>query len=268
MWRGNVAPGPPGSARAGFGTRSGWSGALLGVPALQSGPRLARVASRGSSLAGRCRLPPAPLFCQRHLFWKHHPVRTTPVERDRCHFVACRHRGHTSRARRQPEEVLPGRAQATTIVLEVRCSTGPVLEDSVVEEARSETNVPAEYSPTGEASRVPASHVDPRRSTRAARPPAQGSAPPVGLIWRVRDGAAVRRVAPGRVPGPTGSGDGSLPARSHPGGRGRTPESRVRGGSYAWVELYAGTACDASSVRSCVSSSLSQSLSSGPGRIS
>ncbi len=66
----------------------------------------------------------------------------------------------------------------------------PVLEGSVVEEARSETNVPAEYSPTGEASRVPASHVDPRRSTCSALPPAQGSAPPVGLIWRVRDGAA------------------------------------------------------------------------------
>jgi ribonuclease P protein component len=60
----------------------------------------------------------------------------------------------------------------------------------VVEEARSETNVPAEYSPTGEASRVPASHVDPRRAKRPARPAAQGSAPPVGLIWRVRDGAA------------------------------------------------------------------------------
>lgn len=67
---------------------------------------------------------------------------------------------------------------------------GSGLEGSVVEEARSETNVPAEYSPPGEASRVSASHVDPRRSSRSACSPAQGSASPIGLIWRVRDGAA------------------------------------------------------------------------------
>jgi ribonuclease P protein component len=57
----------------------------------------------------------------------------------------------------------------------------------VVEEARSEANVPTEQAPSVEAARLPASDVDPRRPPGAAEPPAEGSTPPVGVIWRVRD---------------------------------------------------------------------------------
>lgn len=57
----------------------------------------------------------------------------------------------------------------------------------MVEEARSETNVSAQQSTTGQAARLPPSDVDPRRSSGVAQPPAEGTASPVGLIWRVRD---------------------------------------------------------------------------------
>jgi ribonuclease P protein component len=66
----------------------------------------------------------------------------------------------------------------------------------VVEEARSEANLPAEQSTPGQASRVPASHVDTGRPPRPALPPVEGSPSSVGLIWRVRDRAtfaALRR---------------------------------------------------------------------------
>lgn len=67
---------------------------------------------------------------------------------------------------------------------------GPTRRSPVVEEARSEANVPAEQSPSGEAPRVPASHVDSGRPAGATRPSAEGSTPAVGLIWRVRGRAA------------------------------------------------------------------------------
>ena len=66
----------------------------------------------------------------------------------------------------------------------------------VVEEARSEANVPAEQPTPGQASRVPASHVDTGGPPRPALPPVEGPPSPVGLIWRVRDRAtfaALRR---------------------------------------------------------------------------
>lgn len=65
-----------------------------------------------------------------------------------------------------------------------------VPEDRVPEEARSETNVSAEQSPTGEATRFPPSDVDQGGSARLALPSSQGPPPAVGLIWRVRDRAA------------------------------------------------------------------------------
>jgi ribonuclease P protein component len=67
---------------------------------------------------------------------------------------------------------------------------GRVPEARVPEEARSETNVSAEQSPTGKASRFPTPDVDARRAARVALPPPQGPPPAVGLIWRVRDRAA------------------------------------------------------------------------------
>jgi ribonuclease P protein component len=49
----------------------------------------------------------------------------------------------------------------------------------------SEENLPTEQPPASQATRLPSSHVDTRRSGDNQGPPAQGSPPPVGLIWRV-----------------------------------------------------------------------------------
>jgi ribonuclease P protein component len=54
-------------------------------------------------------------------------------------------------------------------------------------EAMGETHVSAEQPPSGEASRLPTSDVDPRRTGHPGGAPAQGSSAPVGLIWAVRD---------------------------------------------------------------------------------
>lgn len=67
---------------------------------------------------------------------------------------------------------------------------------AMVEEARSEAYVPAEHPSSGQAARVPAPHVDAGGPSGPALPSAQGTSPPVGLIWRVRDRAtftALRR---------------------------------------------------------------------------
>lgn len=72
----------------------------------------------------------------------------------------------------------------------------------MAEEARGEAYVSAERPTTREASRVPASHVRSGRTTGDPVPPAQGSAPPVSLIWRIGDKAtfaAFRRAPRARV---------------------------------------------------------------------
>lgn len=56
----------------------------------------------------------------------------------------------------------------------------------MVEEARSEAHVSAQQPASGQASRVPGAHVDPRRSGGHPEPALQGSAQAVGLIHRVR----------------------------------------------------------------------------------
>ena len=63
-----------------------------------------------------------------------------------------------------------------------RARRGPV-----VEEARSEAYVSAQQPASRQAPRVPSPHVHPRRARRAPVSPGQGSGPPVGLIWRIRD---------------------------------------------------------------------------------
>ena len=57
----------------------------------------------------------------------------------------------------------------------------------MVQEADREADLPAQQPAPRQAARVPAPHVDARRSCRPAEPPAQGSPPAVRLIWRVRD---------------------------------------------------------------------------------
>ncbi len=79
------------------------------------------------------------------------------------------------------------RLPSSRVTCERPAGGGPTRRSPVVEEARSEANVPAEQSPSGEASWVPAPHVDPRWSAGAALPSVEGSTSPVGLIWRVRD---------------------------------------------------------------------------------
>lgn len=64
----------------------------------------------------------------------------------------------------------------------------------MVEEARREANVPAEQPAPQEAARVPPPHVDPRGSRGAAGTAREGSAPPVGVIWRVRDRSTFARL--------------------------------------------------------------------------
>jgi ribonuclease P protein component len=49
----------------------------------------------------------------------------------------------------------------------------------------SEETVSTEQSQAGQAARLPSPHVDPRWSSHPQGPPVEGSAPPVGLIWRV-----------------------------------------------------------------------------------
>lgn len=55
------------------------------------------------------------------------------------------------------------------------------------EEETSEAPLSAEQPKAGKAPRLPAPDVDPRGPGGAARPPAEGAHPPVGLIWRIRD---------------------------------------------------------------------------------
>ena len=55
----------------------------------------------------------------------------------------------------------------------------------MVEEDRREAHVPAQQPTPGQAPRVPAADVDPRRSSGGPEPPAPGPRPPVGLIWRL-----------------------------------------------------------------------------------
>jgi ribonuclease P protein component len=68
--------------------------------------------------------------------------------------------------------------------------TSKTHRKTMVEEARSEAYVPAEHPPPGEAARVPAPDVDTRGPASPAVTSAQGTASPVGLIWRVRDRAS------------------------------------------------------------------------------
>jgi ribonuclease P protein component len=49
----------------------------------------------------------------------------------------------------------------------------------------SEKDLPTEQPPAGQETRVPTPHVDPCRPGHHQVEAAQGSAPPVGLIWRV-----------------------------------------------------------------------------------
>src|SRR5689334_3653677 len=67
-----------------------------------------------------------------------------------------------------------------------------------LQEAMREEDVPAEQPEAQEDPRLSGSYAHSRR-TGADRPPAsQGTQPPVGLIWRVRDRASFRALAAGR----------------------------------------------------------------------
>lgn len=57
----------------------------------------------------------------------------------------------------------------------------------MLEEADIEAHVSAEQPPPGEAPRVPPSHVDASRPAHPPEPSPEGPAPPVGVIWRIRD---------------------------------------------------------------------------------
>ena len=57
----------------------------------------------------------------------------------------------------------------------------------MVEEAPREAHLSAQQSPPRQAPRLPPPHGDPRRAQRPAGASPQGSAAPLGLIWRIRD---------------------------------------------------------------------------------
>jgi ribonuclease P protein component len=57
----------------------------------------------------------------------------------------------------------------------------------MVEEAQSEAHVPAQQSPPRQEARFSPSHGHSSRTERSSFAPSQGSRPPVGLIWRIRD---------------------------------------------------------------------------------
>jgi len=57
----------------------------------------------------------------------------------------------------------------------------------VVQEEHREAHVPAQQPTTCQEARLPAPHVDPRRSGSPAFAPDQGSPQAVGLIWRISD---------------------------------------------------------------------------------
>jgi ribonuclease P protein component len=61
-----------------------------------------------------------------------------------------------------------------------------------------ETHVPAEQPQASEEPRVSASHVHPRRAGHLESSPAEGPAPVVGLIWRIRDRATFAALRHGR----------------------------------------------------------------------
>lgn len=66
----------------------------------------------------------------------------------------------------------------------------------MVEEANGEAHIPAQQSAPGQATRLSPSHADPRGPGHIEDSAAEGSGPPLGLIWRVRDRAtfeALRR---------------------------------------------------------------------------
>lgn len=67
-----------------------------------------------------------------------------------------------------------------------------------------EEDVPAEQPEAEEEAWLPGAHALARRASAAAAAAGQGSAPPVGLIWRVRDRATFRLLtaAPRRRRGP------------------------------------------------------------------
>jgi ribonuclease P protein component len=67
----------------------------------------------------------------------------------------------------------------------------------VLEEAMREEDVPAEQPEAEEEARLPAPHADPRGSRDDPAAAREGSRPPVGLIWRVRDRASFRALAAG-----------------------------------------------------------------------
>jgi ribonuclease P protein component len=60
-----------------------------------------------------------------------------------------------------------------------------------------EEDVPAEQPEAEEEARFPPPHADPRGSRHDPAPAREGSRPPVGLIWRVRDRASFRALAAG-----------------------------------------------------------------------
>jgi ribonuclease P protein component len=61
-----------------------------------------------------------------------------------------------------------------------------------VAEAMGEATVPAEQPAAGHAARIPAPDVDAGRPGHREGAPGQGSRPPLGLIWSVRDRASFR----------------------------------------------------------------------------
>ena len=59
----------------------------------------------------------------------------------------------------------------------------------MVEEANGEAYVSAQQPAPGQEARLPSTDAHPRRPGDRPDPPAEGSSPPVGLIWRIRDRA-------------------------------------------------------------------------------
>lgn len=72
---------------------------------------------------------------------------------------------------------------------------GPALHPAGHRGGRREAYIPAQHPSSSEEARLPCPHEHPRRPRRAQEPSRQGPRPPVGLIHRIRDRHAFRRLA-------------------------------------------------------------------------
>src|SRR4051795_13680393 len=80
-----------------------------------------------------------------------------------------------------------------------RRAPGPHLVAArAFEEAMREEDVPTEQSQAEQEARIPPADEHQSRPQRPAQPPGQGSLPPVGLIWPIRERSTFRALARGR----------------------------------------------------------------------